>query len=197
MHKLLVLMLAMAAPEQRSECVAPEGYASLTVAGRLQAGSTFRSGFGDDFTFVLAPNEYGWLVRVEQRDRDEDLARLTPPWHFVPNPRSVEGWHFRNASNTGPNDGSVNAPQERREFVFSPEVGRSLDYDGSATPASAVEEARSFGRGELTLTDFRLTPFAEGERASFESISFELCLVWRWSPARRHSVSLSDIPVVR
>ena len=53
---------------------------------------------------------------------------LTPPWHLVPNPRYVEGWHFRNASNTGPNDGSVNAPQETREFIFSPEVGRCRKF---------------------------------------------------------------------
>ena len=179
MLKLLALALATATPAQRAECVAPEGYASHSVAGRVEASSTFRSAFGSDFFFVLAPSEYGWVIRVEQRDRDEDLARLTPPWHFVPNPRYIEGWHFRNASNTAPNDGSVNAPQERREFLFSPDVGHSLDYDGSATPAAVVEEVRSFGRGELTLTDFRLTPFVEGERASFEVISIEVCLVWR------------------
>jgi hypothetical protein len=188
MLKLLALVLATATPAQRAECVAPEGYASLNVAGRVQASSTFRSAFGDDFFFVLAPNEYGWVVRVEQRDRDEDLARLTPPWHFVPNPRYIEGWHFRNASNTASNDGSVNAPQERRAFIFSPEVGHSLDYGGSATTAVVVEEVRSFGRGELTLTDFRLTPFVEGERASFEVISFEVCLIWRTADARLRSL---------
>ena len=179
----LILVLALVKPAQILECVAPEGYGSLTVAGRLQAGSTFRTAFGDDYSFVLVPNEYGWVVHVQQRGREENLARLTPPWHSVPNPRFVEGWHFRNTSNTGPNDGSVNAPQERREFLFSPEVGRSLDYEGSATPASVVEEVGSFGRGELTLVDFRLTPLAEGDRASFEEISFDVCLIWREADA--------------
>lgn len=176
---LLLLTLATATPVQRSECVAPEGYASEIVAGRLAADSTFRAPFGPDYRFLLSPIEHGWVVRIEQAGRDENLARLTPPWHFVPNPRYIEGWHFRNGSNTGPNEGSVNAPQEHRDFFFSPEVGRSLEYSGSATPAAVVEEVRSFGRGELTILDYRLTPPAAGERASFEEISFEVCLIWR------------------
>ena len=93
--------------------------------------------------------------------------------------RGCELWHFRNASNTGPNDGSVNAPQETREFIFSPEVGRSLEYEGSATPASVVSEIRTFGRGQLTLTEYRLSPVADGQRASFEEARFEVCLIWR------------------
>ena len=97
----------------------------------------------------------------------------------MPNPQYLDGWHFRNAANTGPNDGSVNAPQTRREFFFSPEVGRSLDYSGSGTSPQVVDAVRSFGRGELTLQKYRLTPPVEGARASFEDIVFELCVVWR------------------
>jgi hypothetical protein len=29
------------------------------------------------------------------------------------------------------------------------------------------------------VIDYRLTPIAEGERASFEEMSFNVCLVWR------------------
>ena len=160
-------------------CVAPVDHDAHRVTETLRAGESFRVPFGGEFFLVLAPNDLGWEVVVEQRGRDENLARLTPPWHFVPNPRYLEGWHFRNASNTGPNDGSVNAPQQEREFYFSPEVGRSLEYDGSATPTHVVDELRRFGRGRLTLTDYRLTPIAEGERAAFDEISFDVCLVWR------------------
>ena len=31
----------------------------------------------------------------------------------------------------------------------------------------------------VLLTEYRLTPVAEGERASFVEMSFEVCLVWR------------------
>ncbi len=164
-------------------CVAPIGYASLDITATLRAGETFRTPFGSEYHFVLAPNQYGWVVEVRQRGREENLAGLTPPWHFVPNPRYLEGWYFRNASNTAPNDGSVNAPQKIREFIFSPEVGRSLEYEGSGTPASVVDEVRFFGRGEINLTEYRLTPVNEGERASFEEISFVVCLIWRSSDA--------------
>jgi hypothetical protein len=113
------------------------------------------------------------------RGREEDdLSRLTPPWHGVPNPRTIEGWHFRNEANSGPNDGSVNAPGELREFIFSPEVGRSIQYNGSATAVESVARVEAFGRGWLHLDQFRLTPPRQGERASFEWLEFTACLTW-------------------
>ena len=42
---------------------------------------------------------------------------VTPPWHNNPG-FDVLGSDFRNAANTGPNDGSVNAPQHERYFNF-------------------------------------------------------------------------------
>ena len=88
------------------------------------------------------PVSEGWLLEVTSRDRhNEDLARLTPPWHFTPNPRQIDGWHFRNVENTGPHDGSVNAPQELREFVFSPRVGR--DIQGASAKARVRRSKRS------------------------------------------------------
>jgi hypothetical protein len=102
----------------------------------------------------------------------------------VPNPREIEGWHFRNTANTGPNHGSVNAPQELREFIFSPEVGRGIDYNGSATSADDVARVRSFGRGWLFIESYILTPPRRGDRASFESLRFSACVTWpagsRW-----------------
>ena len=116
-------------------------------------------------------------MQIGVRGREtEDLSRLTPPWHFVPNPREIDGWHFRNAGNSGPNDGSVNAPQRLREFIFSPLVGRGVEYNGSGTTVEDVETVRSFGRGWLYLDEFRLTPPRPGERASFEWIKFSACL---------------------
>jgi len=127
----------------------------------------------------LVPDPEGWLLQVTTKGREtEDLSRLTPPWHFVPNPREIEGWHFRNAVNTGPNDGSVNAPQELREFIFSPAVGRQIEYSGSATTAEDVEKVRSFGRGWFFIESYRLTPPLTGEHAAFETMTFSACLTW-------------------
>jgi len=96
----------------------------------------------------------------------------------VPNARELEGWHFRNADNSGPNDGSVNAPQELREFIFSPVVGRGIEYNGSATTPEDVAKVEAFGRGWLHLDEFRLTPPRQGERAAFEWLRFTACLTW-------------------
>ena len=87
---------------------------NITFTGAVKAGERWEHQFGGQFIFALEPLEFGWFVTVYERGRKEDLARLTPPFHFVPNPREVEGWHFRNEDNTGPNDGSVNAPQEEQ-----------------------------------------------------------------------------------
>ena len=101
------------------------------------------------------------------------------------------GWHFRNADNTAPNDGSVNAPQELRQFIFSPVVGRGADYGGSATGTEDVEAVRSYGTGWLLIEAYRLTPPAAGDRAGFEFLEFAACLTW---PTARGPVEPSDGP---
>ena len=55
-------------------------------------------------------------------------------------------------------------------FIFSPEVGRGVEYNGSATTLDDVEKVRAFGRGWLFLETYRLTPPQRGERAAFETI---------------------------
>jgi hypothetical protein len=94
------------------------------------------------------------------------------------NPRDIDGWHFRNANNTGPNDGSVNAPSGRREFIFSPLVGRGIEYRGSATAVGDVDKVKAFGRGWIFIESYRLTPPREGGQAGFESLTFWACLSW-------------------
>jgi len=156
------------------------------LQGTVKKGERFTGTTSAGWVVTLLPDPEGWFLQVTIKGREsEDLGRLTPPWHFVPNPREIEGWHFRNSSNTGPNDGSVNAPQELREFIFSPEMGRGIEYNGSATTAVDVEKVRAFGRGWLFIAAYTLTPPRQGERAAFESMTFSACLTWpvsRWRP---------------
>ena len=72
----------------------------------------------------------------------------------------------------------MNAPQELREFIFSPAVGREVEYNGSATSVEDVEKVRLFGRGWLFIESYPLTPPQRGERAAFEMIKFSACLTW-------------------
>jgi hypothetical protein len=162
------------------DCTTSPGRRAASIQGQVRRGQDFSTVLGGRWVLRLAPRSEGWLLQVEEKDRPaEDLARLTPPWHFVPNPREIEGWHFRNATNTGPNDGSTNAPQQLREFIFSPEVGRSIEYRGAMTSEADVERVGGFGQGWLHLDEYELTPPARGERAGFTSIAFTACLTWR------------------
>ena len=170
------LMAQTAAPPG---CEPEPGRKAERIHGTVGRAQRFSATTPSGWILQLLPDAEGWFLQVTTTGRErEDLSRLTPPWHFVPNAREIAGWHFRNADNTGPNDGSVNAPQELRDFIFSPAVGRELEYNGSATPADDVEKVRSFGRGWLFIESYGLTPPRRGERAAFETITFSACLTW-------------------
>lgn len=160
--------------------VCPPAWECTSFGARLEKGERFQKSFGPGLTLLLEPREYGWEILVRDDRPEENIARLTPPFHLAPNPRFLEGWHFRNADNTGPNDGSVNAPQQEREFVFSPEVGRSIDYP--VTPAQA-RELPAFGRGRLLVKSMKLGNLEVGARAHFEQLELDIELDWpkAWS----------------
>jgi hypothetical protein len=159
------------------DCAAEPGRRAERISGEVVKGSTFSELTPGGWILRLVPTAEGWFLRVAIKGREtEDLSQLTPPFHFVPNVLEIKGWHFRNAADTGPNDGSVNAPQELREFIFSPDVGRRLESDDRAINAEDVAKVRSFGRAWLFIEGFVLTPPRQGERAGFESVTFSACL---------------------
>jgi hypothetical protein len=166
-------------PTTPPACDPGPGRRSATIYGAVERAGRLAQATDGGWLLRLEPHEHGWTLLLSTADRPaEDLSRLTPPWHSAVNPRDIEGWHFRNAGNTGPNDGSVNAPGAHREFIFSPLVGREIEYRGSATPVGDVEKVRAFGRGWLFIESYRLTPPQQGSRAAIESLSFWVCLSW-------------------
>ncbi|MBM3293520.1 MAG: hypothetical protein FJY82_03240 [Candidatus Aminicenantes bacterium] len=159
----------------------PGGREEVIFAGRLLAGQGYEAEFGPGLVFKLVPRPFGWEIEVGERGRQENLARLTPPLHVSPNPREVEGWHFRNADNTGLNEAgekNVNAPGDIREFIFSPEVGRTIQgSDADRAPEETdIEKVQSFGRGILKITDFSLADLEPGRKARFASLVFKVRL---------------------
>ena len=160
----------------------------ITFTGALRAGERFQHPFGGRFTFALVPDDFGWVIIVYEQGRIEDLARLTLPFHG-PNPTQIAGWHFRNEDNTGPNDGTLNQPQEVREFIFSPEVGRSIDAPptpwlrrlhfrpGSLTMED-IDRVASFGRGALHIEQLNLSPVKRGDRARILEMKFSCIISW-------------------
>jgi hypothetical protein len=156
---------------------------TIEFHGDISAGESYTKSFGSDYQFMLLPIDHGWFILIQDNRLTVDISRLTPPFHFVPNPRNIEGWHFRNSDNTGPNDShekNVNAPQEVRDFIFSPEVGRSINGPGSNSQPTSddVEKVGQFGRGKLTILDYRLKDLEFGKQAGFEWIKFHVTLSW-------------------
>jgi hypothetical protein len=159
--------------------MAESGRNAEMISGVITRDRPFYRLTRSGFILRLDPTDDGWRIQVAMKGREtDDLTRLTPPWHFVPNPRDLEGWHLRNRANTGPNDGTVNAPGRLREFIFSPEVGRGIEYQGSRTTEADVERVSAFGRGWLFLDSYRLSPPRRGEQASFATVRFTACLTW-------------------
>jgi hypothetical protein len=161
----------------------PQPMKEVRFTGEVRAGERFEKAFGGRFRFILKPIPTGWMIAVREEGRDEDLSRLTPPFHFVPNPRDIEGWHFRNADNTGPNEAgakNVNAPGKVREFIFSPEVGKTIDGpDAGRSPTpEEIEAVSRFGHGTVTIRAYRLADLMAGRQARFAWMRFEMRVQW-------------------
>jgi hypothetical protein len=133
-------------------------------SGTVLQGETFSRPFGG-FVFNLEPTEFGWTIDIAQGKRHY-LANMTGPVHFVPNSIDIEGWHFRNLNNTSANTGEINAPDERRIFIFSPRWNRCTKATGIARD----------GRGVLEITDMDLSNVEEGKKASILKMRFAVRL---------------------
>ena len=169
---IFVLLLATAWPG-----LAQGQTTVIEFSGEVHRGESFDYGVQNHLRFILKPNPLGWEIVLKDLDRPaENLARLTPPYHFVPNPRYLEGWHFRNADNTGPNaigEKNINAPQHKREFVFSPKIGRTIDYPPTHSQAGQIAQD---GTGLLEILDMKLGNLRAGEKAWFEWIRLKVRL---------------------
>lgn len=142
------------------------------------------------WVFALVPVEHGWAVRMYENAQigdAVDLTSLTPPHGGAPNPRDILGWHFRNANNTGANDGSVNAPTDLRAFVLSP----ALAGTGGFKPSTNADEPRlsapepGDGIGWLKVIDYGLADLQPGKRARMNYLKFDACLSWPRPEAER------------
>ena len=148
------------------------------LRGTVEDGKRFRQSFGPGFEFVLEPSPAGWEIVVREQGRDENLARLTPPLHFAPNPREIEAWHVVDAPPSCPRsyDASTGPPFPR-EFIFSPEVGRTIggpQATKSITPEDAMAVQR-FGRGKFTIERFEISYDGKG-CPHFKSLEFKVRL---------------------
>jgi hypothetical protein len=175
---LAVTVIAMhVSPRARAQSCEPAPTRhSAQIHGEVAGEREFGAIVAGRWTFLLQRIQYGWAIRLNDAT-GVDLTSITPPFRFGANHRDIEGWHFRNADNTASNDGSVNAPQKDRVFVFSP----ALEGTGGYRPpdgAAAIEFDGSEGRGLLRIHDAGLAGLEPGQKARLVYLKFSACLTW-------------------
>lgn len=156
-------------------------------------GTAYAHPITAELEFRLVPIEYGWLIWIGHPARPDAnyAAIVTPPFHG-PNPLVIEGWHLRNADNSGPNapgEKNVNVPQETRSFVFalnSGDYARAQDaldlmlwpqpHHSEAEIRLARESWEAIDRAEgvFTITGSALGNLVVDERAWFDRMRFSV-----------------------
>jgi len=181
--------LGLGASEARAE--APRSL-PLAFSGEVARGQAFEREVGGGLLFRLVPHESGWTIWMgtAATTASDFVAVATPPFRGM-NSRDIEGWHFRNADNSGPNEvgpKNVNAPGQVRDFRFVmgeadhrlalETLGRLLWPSGEGEREAAgrvfetIESRMSDGR--LTIVELDLGNLEIGRRAWIGRMRFEI-----------------------
>lgn len=167
----------------------------IELRGEVQRGYTLVHPFEHDkhmFEFRLVPRGHGWSIWVvdpTNRERNHVVV-ATPPYRGI-NPAVIQGWHFRNADNSGPNkpgEGNVNAPGETRKFAFvldgaSYQAAREAleilmwpdgRIEDQITQAEERLAAIPKAMGVLEIEALELGNLVEGEQAWIERLAFRV-----------------------
>jgi len=174
----------------------------IKFSGEVKRGENFEKEISNNLVFRLRPIELGWEIFVGYKRskpniepiRDEEDANfaivVTPPFRGI-NHLDIEGWHFRNADNTGPNEPgpkNVNAPGDIRKFYFVlnnsdyQKAGKALDrllwpYSYSEQKVKEAEFILSKlkrGYGILTIQDLKLNNLMPGQQAGIDWMKFDV-----------------------
>lgn len=175
----------------------PEASRPAEFSGEVARGDTVVHRFKHSeasFEFRLVPFSGGWTIRIGAPARPEQnyVAVATGPFHGV-NAAVIEGWHFRNADNTGPNapgEKNVDAPGREREFAFALDsagyaaafAAREILMRGTGGKTDAADEARQIlekipvGRGRLVIHALELGNLVPNQRAVIDRMAFTVRL---------------------
>jgi len=171
---------------------------TVKFSGEVFRGEVYQARVTDNLTFRLLPssrlNPNGWLIWIGDTTKigKNFCSVVTPPFHGITS-LYIEGWHFRNSDNTGPNEPgekNINAPQEEREFNFvTNEDEYEIGYNASNITLLATEQEQldasqkfwelNYQKGFLTITELRLNNLVEGEQAWIESMNFNVVFIFK------------------
>ncbi|HSR17168.1 MAG TPA: hypothetical protein VLM39_03655 [Ignavibacteriaceae bacterium] len=152
-------------------------------------GENYKYEISKDLIFELLPIEYGWLISIRNKSQSENYCGIaTPPFHGI-NSLYIEGWHFRNADNSGLNgagEKNINAPQETREFSFlldhegykkTVDLLDTMMHHGNISPEKIMEAEAGFekikkGNGKLEIIEMKLENLKLNEKSAFSYMKF-------------------------
>lgn len=159
---------------------------NIQFQGHAAKGQYFKKVLGNGLVFHLIPDNYGWNIEILPEHDQENVpyggfaSIATPPFHGI-NALQIQGWHWRNIDNTAANDGSVNAPQEIRDFEFvvnnadAQKMGAAIEQFTSGKTLSFSPYV-SLGQGKLVIKNLKLGNLIEGKQAWIESMDFKVTL---------------------
>jgi hypothetical protein len=170
----------------------PRVQRTVRFSGAVSKGQTFVRQLEPNLFFRLVPAELGWTISIGNKTGAEKnfCGVVTPPYRGI-NAIDIEGWHFRNADNSGTNASgpkNVNAPQEIREFNF---VVNDSDYrkgfdalqvllwpysfsQQQIDQAQAVHARLPKGNGKLTIRDLKLNTLEAGKQAGIDEMMIDV-----------------------
>ncbi len=143
----------------------------VEFSGKVVAGQTYRKQLSKNYVFGLSPLTDGWFVDVFYRGRQ---VLMPTPLHADAVPYEIEGWHFRNSDNTGPDElgpKNVNAPQRKRNLWYS------IQCASSGLPLCSSEQDLLAIKGTancltFTVDNMELGDLVPNEKADIKKMTF-------------------------
>ncbi len=167
----------------------PQINSIIKFKGAVSRGQIFEKEISNDLVFRLDQSGQDWGIWIgDKSETNHDFSALaTPPFHGM-NSSYIEGWHFRNSDNSGPNEAgekNVNAPQHERRFCFFlNEADYQIAYYYRNDQLLSSDEERheiqekfrslEAKAGTLNITHLELGNLLINERAWIEHMKFEV-----------------------
>jgi hypothetical protein len=187
---LFPVALGLFVPHAYSQTrTANAGCAPVRFSGEVTRDQKYTHALPGNLEFRLLPSPEGWSISMGRPgERNEDFVGIAGPYHGMI-PSIIEAWHFRNADNTGPNKGEVNAPDETRDFSFVMNEAQyktfshALDLWSGATEKERNDGAKMLlnaprRKGTLHIVDMELGGLENGTHPWFESMKFNVDLCY-------------------
>ena len=147
----------------------PSPHYDVVFSDKVVAGQSYRKQLSKNYAFGLVPLDDGWFVNVIYRGRQ---VLLTIPFYPPARPYFIEGWHFRNSDNTGPNGPgpkNVNAAQRTRYLSYSPECWSGHICDAESEISAFHGPVSCF---IVTVDSMELGNLVPNEKANIQRMAF-------------------------